>query len=168
MTTPVNGTKRSEPLAARGSAAAGNTPGAFDASLRIEQADTLLSQTDQYALWQRIRQSNEKQAQRLAELVIQRDTLLNNRSKGLSINWQALNQLTNQLRQAGINLPRPPAAAPAPGKTPRNTGAQEPQPRPTSSMLREENQLILTLKCAAAGIDQTVSAYGDGQPIHLP
>lgn len=168
MTTPVNGTKRSEPLAASGSVAAGTTPGAFDASLRIEQADALLSQTDQYALWQRIRQSNEEQAQRLADLVIQRDTLLNNRSKGSSINWQALNQLTNQLRQAGIKLPRPPESSPTSGKPPRNTTAQVPQPHPNATMLREENQLILTLKCAAAGIDQTVFAYGDGQTIQLP
>ena len=81
MTTPVNGTKRFEPLVASGPAAAGSMPGAFDASLRIEQADALLRQTDQYAQWQRIRQSNETQAQQLAELVLQRDTLLNHRTK---------------------------------------------------------------------------------------
>lgn len=172
MTTPVNGTKRLASLGASGSAATGSTPGAFDASLRIEQADALLRQTDQYAQWQRIRQSNETQAQQLAELVLQRDALLNNRAEGSSINWQALDQLTNQLRQAGIRLPLPtdqrPTPTPAPTKTPRTTSAQTSQALPTGTMLSEENQLILTLKCAAAGIDQTVFAYGDGASIQLP
>lgn len=172
LTTPVDGTKRLPPLVASGSATAGSTPGAFDASLRLEQADGLLRQTDQYAQWQRIRQSSDTQAQQLAELVLQRHALLTNHAEGASINWQALNQLTSQLRQAGINLPLPPDQHPAPitapAKAPRTTSAKTSQARPPDPMLREENQLILTLKCAAAGIDQTVFAYGDGDTIQLP
>lgn len=174
MTTLVSGTKRSAPPATTETATAGAPTGAFDASLRIEQADALLRRTDQYAQWQRIRHANEAQAQRLAELVIQRDALLNNQDKESSINWQAIDQLTSQLRQAGILLPT--SSAPSPHTTTalpatppsRHTAAKAPRPSHDGSMLVEENQLILTLKGAAAGIEQTVFAYGDGSAMQLP
>ncbi len=135
-----------------------------------------MRQTDQYAQWQRIRQNNDPEAKRLAELILARSVLLQDRSSGKSINWQKFDQLTAQLYQAGLTLPisleiqanakGSPASLSPPPQSP--SGVEKTSPTPANTLLVEENQLVLSVVCPAVGLKQEVVGYGDGETTLLP
>ena len=162
-----------EPLSA-GSPA--GTATVFDASLKAEQADTLLRRTDQYAQWQRIRQKNETEAQRLADIFLHRETLLKEYAGGKSINWQDFDRLTAQLHQAGLTLPNSqdiqsqkngsPASS-APATSPAQTEAAVPA-APADTLVNDENMLILSVTFPAIGLKQEIVGYGDQETTLLP
>lgn len=161
----------------------GQAPGAaaavFGASLSLEQADVLLRRTDQYAQWQRIRQKNDTEAGRLAPIILARAGLLAQNAQGRSIRWQEFDQLTAQLRHAGIALPSskeilsgqfalPKSSAPVvPGPSPVKKNRLLPA-TPASAPLAEENLLLLNAVSPAIGLKQEMVGYGNGATTLLP
>jgi len=156
------------------------SPAAFAASLDIEQADLLLRQTDQYAQWQRLRQKNDDEAQKLVPLLLARNIFLQESAQGKSINWQEFDRLTAQLGQSGIKLPSSQdiqskqdiataTKTSAPPPTPNPTDAEETSPAaPADTLLNEEFLLILNAVCPVIGLKQEILGYGDGESTLLP
>ncbi len=150
----------------------------FGSRLGIEQADILMRQTDQYAQWQGIRQKNDSEVQRIADLILIREALLQEKTAGKSINWQHFDQLTGQLQQAGLTLPtakeiqreKNNSTLTAPVAPPLQTPFEADKVRPVSpnSIINEENLLILSLESLAVGLKETIFGYGNQYSTQLP
>ncbi|MBM9537092.1 stalk domain-containing protein [Desulfobulbus alkaliphilus] len=130
-----------------------------------------MRQTDQYARWQLIRQNTDIEAGRIAELVLTREALLKLHHQEVALDWQHFNQLTEELRQAGIALPTATdIKGGQAGVTAVSIQATTP-PRsilPAGALLNDEYLLILSLICREVGLNQTIIAYGDGEKTLLP
>lgn len=129
--------------------------------------------TSQYAQWQRIRQNNDSEANRLAKLLLAREDLLQEQAKGKSINWQDFDRLTAQVRQAGLNLPTSQeiqaSKKGSPAPTQNVSGVEQPPAvTPAKALLKDENMLVLSVVCPAVGLKQEIVGYGDQQTTLLP
>lgn len=164
MTDPVSQSTGTAQSIGHGLSSGTASAPAFDASLQLEQADLLLRRTDQYGPWQLLRQNNDTEARRLAPVLLERADLLARQRSGESNHWQRIEQLSSQLRQAGLNLPPSPPPTPA--------GAQT-TPAPATAakadtLLDEDNLLILTATSPALGLKRELLAYGDSNRVLLP
>lgn len=178
MTAPVADIAKKEAEPLRSGRSNKGSPADFAASLDTEQADLLLRQTDQYAQWQRLRQKNDADAQKLVPILLARNTLLQESAHGKSIDWQEFDRLTAQLGQAGLNLPTsqelsstapplPATTSPPPAPPPADVETTSPA-APVDTLLSEENLLILNAVCPVVGLRQEILGFGDGQTTLLP
>ncbi|MGI6656430.1 MAG: stalk domain-containing protein [Desulfobulbus sp.] len=113
MTLPVDRSSRVQTTPATPAPSAGAGASGFDASLILEQADTLLRSTHQYGLWRHIRQKDAAKSLTIARLVVERNQLLHKLQRDKSPNWREFDRLTREILGNGIMLPTSRQLAPA-------------------------------------------------------
>ncbi|WP_028580529.1 SdrD B-like domain-containing protein [Desulfogranum japonicum] len=134
----------------------------------LEKADALMRQSDQYSQWQKISQKSDSEVRRVAQLLLQRQEMVQKFTRKENVNHQLFDSLTTKLAQAGLSLPsseyftNPRPSSPLPS-------AQTPAVvNNSNSLIQEENLLILDIISPALRINETLFSYGDGQTNQLP
>ena len=178
MTESVTHISNTQPEKVRDKQTGKGSNAVFDNSLAIEQADVLMSQTDQYAQWQRLSRNDDSKAINIATTIVDRDKLLQKQALGVSIDSYLFAQLSAQLEQEGISLPdsrelqvnknNKTQPQPLPIFSPTTSPIQQ-TPNPSSeNLLSEENLLILSFNVPDVGVNRSILGYGDYQASMLP
>lgn len=136
----------------------------------IEQADTLMRQTDQYSQWQQLRRKNDTSTLEIVKQILQREALLQKYATGKSINWQEFDQITQRLEKKGLHLPpsRTLRSPPFPTLPVSSRGTAAASSQSAEDVLTDDNLVILTVSCPKIGIKSENSGYSNGQTTFLP
>lgn len=137
----------------------------FDGLLDIEKADDLLRRTDQYQQWQVLCQNHDPDLPLIARQILRYNDLSQHPVQGDFSVAQQLELTRQQLSAKGIELTKvndqgivPPTAS---------TGHTTPV-HDLTSLLNEENLLILDLDIPVVNVRKNILGYGDGHTAILP
>ena len=138
----------------------------FAVKLKLEEADAILRPTGQHETWQHLRRQNDPALPKIADLIIQRHSLLQQARSGQKIDRQLFDKLTDQLRGHQINLfdstsfPQGEQLFATAPSAPHNS---------TGNLVPNEDHLqILTLQANGYLLHGGLEAYGDERQLLLP
>ena len=133
----------------------------FSRTLKLAKAGELLRHTAQFDKWTQLCQRNDDLADKMADILLARNEMLQTAKGGGSVDWPHFDALTEALEKNDIVLLKSTALIAQTGR-PAKAGGN------TRFLMSKENPLVLSLEYENHVLNNGLMGYGDSERLFLP